>query len=66
MLRSSVADGGAEGPLFNVTLVPSHAGHEPAVRLTPKPPAASMAVHSPAIAHDNAAPWLICIRDFTV
>jgi hypothetical protein len=31
-LRSSIADGGAEGPLFTVALVPSDAGQETAVR----------------------------------
>ncbi|BDA49369.1 probable lysine-specific demethylase 5A at C-terminar half [Coccomyxa sp. Obi] len=38
VLRSSVADGGAEGPLFNVTLVPSEAGHESAVLASERHP----------------------------
>lgn len=39
-LRSSIADGGAEGPLFTVALVPSDAGQETAVR-----PAFVLSVH---------------------
>ncbi len=49
ILRSSIADGGAEGPLFSVTLVPSVAGQEPAVRLSDQPPTAFMAVQLSAI-----------------
>ncbi|KAK9918976.1 hypothetical protein WJX75_008430 [Coccomyxa subellipsoidea] len=40
-LRSSIADGGAEGPLFTVALVPSDAGQETAVLASERDPDAA-------------------------